>query len=503
VRGPVTRFRLLVILYRLVPFALAFWRDRRRWLLVGPPATRTPAHHERRAEQLVAALAALGPTFVKMAQLFAGRSDLLGPVYARALTTLTDQVPMVPVAEVERIIEEEYGATADELFERFDQIPLAAASLGQVHRARYDGEEVVVKVLRPGVEQLVAADVHASMRIVRAIERVWPNPHVVGTRVVIEEFALRVSEEMDFRREAAHAVAIRANFADTRGIWIPRVFETMVRQRALVLEYCAGRRVDRLDDWVREGRVHPDRLVRDVMELYAKMMLVHGLFHADPHPGNLHVAPDGRIILLDFGMVMRVPLELRRQLVAAIFAAIRRDSDALADSFHRLGLITTGADPAVVRRLAATLLSAAWQRTTVRERVELLADEVLAELYDWPIVLPSNLVYFARTAALIEGLGTHYDPHFNALTFASPVALSLRSRILASLYPDGARPQPDPARVIGAAVGAVARILRRTGSDIFDAVRDAVAQVALPSAESLGATQQANALPDPRRTTGG
>jgi predicted unusual protein kinase regulating ubiquinone biosynthesis (AarF/ABC1/UbiB family) len=340
------------------------------------------------------------------------------------------------------------------------------------------------------------------MRIVRAIERVWPNPHVLGVRVVIEEFAIRVAEEMDFRREAAHAVAIRANFADSRGIWIPRVVEPMVRRRALVLEYCAGRRIDRLDDWVRDGRVRPDRLVRDVMELYAKMMLVHGLFHADPHPGNLHVAPDGRIILLDFGMVMRVPLELRRQLVAAIFAAIRRDSDALAESFHALGLVTTGADPAVVRRLAATLLSVAWQRTTVRERVELLSDDVLAELYDWPIVLPSNLVYFARTAALIEGLGTHYDARFNALAFASPIALSLRARILASLYPDGARPIADPARVIGAAIGAVARILRRTGEALVDAVRDAVAQAALPSAESLGAAAAANALPDPARTTG-
>ena len=432
------------------------------------------------------ALAELGPTFVKMAQLFAGRADLLAPVYAQALTTLTDQVPMVPVDEIERILVQEYGARPDELFERFDREPLAAASLGQVHRARLDGEEVVVKVLRPGVEALVAADVAASMRIVAVVERWWPNPHVIGTRIVIEEFARRVAEEMDFRREAAHAVAIRANFAGSPHVWIPRVIEPMVRQRALVLEYCAGRRVDRLDDWVRDGRIQPEPLVRDVMELYATMMLVHGLFHADPHPGNMHVAADGRIILLDFGMVVRVPLELRRQLVAAIFAAIRRDPDALADSFHALGLVTTGADPDVIRRLAATLLAVAWQRSTTRERVELLADEVLAELFDWPIVLPSNLVYFARTAALIEGLGTHYDAHFNALAFASPIALSLRSRIMASLYPEGGAPEIDPARIIGAAIGAVARILRRTAQDLVVTVRDAMAQAALPSPESLG-----------------
>ena len=472
--------RLVVILWRLLPLALAFWRDHRRWLLFGGPALRTPADHERRARRLVASLAALGPTFVKMAQLFAGRTDLLAPVYARALTSLTDQVPQVPLAEIERVIREEYGAPPSELFERFDEVPIAAASLGQVHRARHAGEEVVIKVLRPGVEALVAEDVRVSQRIIALVERWWPNPHVVGTRVVIQEFAARVAEEMDFRQEAAHAVAIRANFAGSRGIWIPRVVEPMIRQRALVLEFCPGRRIDRLDEWVAEGRVRPDRLVREVMELYAKMMLVHGLFHADPHPGNMHVAEDGRLILLDFGMVVRVPLELRRQLVAAIFAAIRRDADALAESFHALGLVVTGADPDVIRRLAGTLLSVADQRNTTRERVELLADEVVAELYDWPIVLPSHLVYFARTASLIEGLGTHYDPHFNALAFATPIALSLRSRILASLYPNGGQPRVDPARVIGAALGAVARVVQRASVEVVAAVRDAVATAALP-----------------------
>jgi predicted unusual protein kinase regulating ubiquinone biosynthesis (AarF/ABC1/UbiB family) len=223
-----------------------------------------------------------------------------------------------------------------------------------------------------------------------------------------------------------------------------------------------------------------------VMDLYARMMLVHGLFHADPHPGNVHVAADGRIILLDFGMVVRVPLELRRELVAAIFAAIRKDPVTLADSFYRLGLVTTGADPAVIERLAAVLLNVAHERNTTRERMDLLADEVLAELFDWPIVLPSHLVYFARTAALIEGLGTHYDPHFNALAFATPIAISLRSRIIASLYPDGKRPAVDPAKVLGAAIGAVARVLRDTGDNLVTAVRNAVAEAALPSATALG-----------------
>ena len=497
--------RLFVIVFRLLPFAIAFRRDFRRWVFFGAPVRRTPEEHARRAARLVSTLAGLGPTFVKLAQVFAGRADLLAPEYARALSTLTDQVPGVPVEEIERIIAEEYGAPAQEVFERFDRVPLAAASLGQVHRARYGGEEVVVKVLRPGVELLVAKDVRAAKRIVAAVEHWWPNQHVVGTRVVIDEFASRVAEEMDFRKEAAHAVAIGANFAGSPRIWIPRVVTPLVRQRALVLEYCSGRRIDRLGEWVSEQRVNPDRLVRDVMELYARMMLVHGLFHADPHPGNMHVAPDGRIILLDFGMVVRVPLDLRRDLVAAIFAAIRKDPDELATCFNRLGLVATGADPTVIRRLAATLLSVANQRTTTRERVELLANEVLAELYDWPIVMPSHLVYFARTASLIEGLGTHYDPHFNALAFATPIALSLRAPILKSLYPDGDEPTLDTARFVGAALGAAARIVRQATLDLVGAVRDAFAEAALPSASSLHGTDllaQTNGSTLQVRTTG-
>ncbi len=480
--------RFGIIVFRLGPFALAFWRDYRRWFFFGAPARRSEQDHEQRASRLVTTLAKLGPTFVKMAQIFAGRTDVLAPVYAMRLVTLTDQVPGVPIEDVERIIREEYGAPADEVFESFDRTPLAAASLGQVHRARYGGEEVVIKVLRPGVEALVAEDVAAAKRIVGMVERWWPNPHVIGTRVVIEEFSLRVAEEMDFRLEAANAIAIGANFATTREVWIPRVIEPLVRQRALVLEYCPGLRIDRLDGWVAAGRVKPERLVQAVMELYARMMLVHGLFHADPHPGNLHVAADGRIILLDFGMVVRVPIELRRELVAAIFAAIRKDPVALAESFHHLGLVAPGADPGTIQRLASTLLSVSVQRTTTRERVELLANEVLAELYDWPVILPSQLVYFARTASLIEGLGVHYDDHFNALQFATPIALSLRSLILTSLYPNGGAPSVDPARAVGAAIGAVARIVRQASRDVVNAVRDAIAEAALPSSEALRGT---------------
>src|SRR6476661_2622430 len=161
-RGLSLGMRVVVIVRHILPFVLSFLRDRRRWIVAGAPVVRTDEFHLRRARGLVAAIGTLGPTFVKLAQVFAGRADLFPETYVRALSTLTDQVPPVPLAAVERTIVESYGKPAAEVFQRFDPVPIAAASLGRVHRAAFEGREVFVKVLRPGIEQLVASDVKAA-----------------------------------------------------------------------------------------------------------------------------------------------------------------------------------------------------------------------------------------------------------------------------------------------------------------------------------------------------
>ena len=201
----------------------------------------------------------------------------------------------------------------------------------------------------------------------------------------------------------------------------------------LVLEYIEGTRVDRLSSRHGERPQDPRGIVSTVMELYLRMMLVDGFFHADPHPGNVLVTPDGKVVVLDFGMVVPVTRELRWRLVTTIFAAIRRDAAGLVAGFESIGMIDPGADPEQVRGLADRLLTLAYVEMPMRERVELVTNEVMAALYDWPVRLPSEMVYFARTAALIEGLGVRYDENFNAITFASPIALRLRREILVSL----------------------------------------------------------------------
>jgi predicted unusual protein kinase regulating ubiquinone biosynthesis (AarF/ABC1/UbiB family) len=457
--------RALVILRYLLPLAVSFLRDRKRWLVVGAPVERSASFHRVRAERVISSIAALGPSFVKLAQVFSSRSDLIPEPYVSAISTLTDQVPPVPTPIIEHEIERAYGRPVRDVFERFETEPLAAASLGQVHRARYHGEEVVIKVLRPGVEELVRKDMALARPFLRWLERRVPNPHLRNIRTAIEEFAVRVPEEMDFVHEAANAQRIRENFAGNPRVVIPRVIGELVQPRVLVLEYVEGTRVDRLTSRPGDRAQDPRGIVSTVMEIYLRMMLVDGFFHADPHPGNVLVTPDGRVVVLDFGMVVPVTRELRWRLVTTIFAAIRRDSAGVVAGFESLGMIDPSADPAEVQGLADRLLMLAYVEMPMRDRVELVTNEVMAALYDWPVRLPSEMVYFARTAALIEGLGVRYDDNFNAITFASPIAIRMRREILASLG-QGELPPLDLPTVVGAALGHAAGVALKAGRDL-------------------------------------
>jgi predicted unusual protein kinase regulating ubiquinone biosynthesis (AarF/ABC1/UbiB family) len=447
------------LVFLLLPLAVSFARDRRRWLVAGEGRVRSLEFHRARAERLTATIARMGPTFVKLTQLFAGRGDLIPSPYVEALSTLTDRVPAVPWQAIRSTLQASYGRPPEQLFDTIESVPLAAASLGQVHRATLGGRDVVVKVLRPGVEATIASDLRIARWLLRRLAPRLHPPHATGLATVLDEFERRVADEMDFRQEARFAATIRANFARVPAVRVPEVFADFTRQRSLVLEYVEGTRIDRLDDAITEGRLAPERILKTVMELYVQMMLVDGLFHADPHPGNILVDPSGRVVLLDFGMVVEVPPATRRALVGTVFAAIAKDPEGVVDGFHRLGLVEPGAPRELIGTLARELIALASQRTTAQERISRvtrLADEVVETLYDFPVQLPPDMVYFARTAALIEGLGVRYDPRFNAVEFATPIALRFRGAILKSLG-EGVRIPSDLPGALGAMAGYAVR----------------------------------------------
>lgn len=455
--------RLTVILWRIVPLVLSFFRDQRRWIRWGAPAPRTAAFHERRALAIVHQIATLGPTFVKLAQIFASRADLIPEPYLTALGTLTDRVPPVPWPTVRAAMAAAWQADPETVVQALDPEPLAAGSLGQVHRARYEGRDVVVKVLRPNVEAIVTRDVRLSRTIVDALYARWRHHHVLGFRVVLDEFDRHVREEMDFEREAMQCMRMRERFANEPRLRIPRVETALTRRNVLVLEFLEGTRIDQLDAQIARGTVRPDALAEMLIETYARMMLRDGVFHADPHPGNLLVDAQGRIVLLDFGMVIDVPVATRQALLNTILAAIRRDAEATAQGFFTLGMVAPGTPPETMTALVEVLLDIAYSETATIERARVVAERVIRELYNWPIVLPGELVYFARTAALIEGIGARYDRSFNSIRVASPVVLRLRGELLAALLGDDGKREPlvTVAATLGALTGTAVAFVKR------------------------------------------
>lgn len=425
--------RALQILLRLAPFVVAFLIDRRRFILFGRPARRTEAQHQRRAKRLTRTLAELGPTFIKLGQVMGIRADIVPEPYLSAMATLSDQVPPLAPGEAERVIAAAEGKTVDELFEEFDPEPLAAASLGQVHRARYQGQDVVVKVLRPGVDDLVQRDLKISFRVLFALHVLFPNHHVRALAAIVNEFAKRINEELDFEEEARHAEALRRNFADEPRVVVPRVFEDLTRRQVLVLEYMSGTRIDRLQDRIASGEVRLDDLIATIAELYIRMMLVDGVFHADPHPGNVLLDEQGRIVFLDFGMVLEVEQETRTRLMKTVVAAVRQDADGVINGFYELGILDPDVDRGTVRDAARHLMAVAHREDMSSRQIQHIVEDVLRTFYQWPLILPSDLVYFGRAAVLVEGIGHHYDPGFNAMAAIRPVVTRMLPQLTKTL----------------------------------------------------------------------
>lgn len=429
--------RSLVIVGKLLPFVLAFLRDRRRWILFGRPARRDGDHHARRAERLTATIAGLGPTFIKLAQVFSARADIIPEPYLGSIGKLQDRVPPVPYEDICRVIEAELGRPVDAVFTELEAEPVAAASLGQVHRGLIGDERVAVKVLRPEVEGLVALDLDISFRILLLLNVLFPNHHIRALTNVVREFSARVREEMDFRAEARHVELFQKHFASDTRIRAPRVLGEYTRRRVLVMEWVAGDKVDRLHDRFASGDLDFAQLMETLIEVYMRMLLVEGFMHADPHPGNILVETDGTIVLLDWGMAVQLGRHTRENILRLTLAAGRDDLDAMISAMYTLGMIDPEISRAEIRDAAAEILVVV---SRVRElgvrRVQETIREIMDTFYTWPLMLPREMVYFFRASALLEGIGFRYDPAFNGLETVRPVVNRMRDELMAAIARD-------------------------------------------------------------------
>jgi predicted unusual protein kinase regulating ubiquinone biosynthesis (AarF/ABC1/UbiB family) len=454
--------RSLTVAMRLAPFLVAFLRDRRRWLLFGRPRHLSHERHQRRARRLTSTIAGLGPTFIKLAQMFGARADILPEPYLSAISSLQDRCPPDRPEDIEGVIAEELGHAPADVFEMFEREPVAAASLGQVHRARLAGRDVAVKVLRPGVEGLVALDLDISFRILYLLNILVPNHHVKALTNAVREFSVRVRVEMDFREEARHMDLFHTHFGADPRLVAPVAVEGLIRRRVLVMEWLDGDRIDQLAPRLAAGELEFRNLMETLAEVYLRMLLVEGFLHADPHPGNILVDRQGRIVLLDWGMVVQLRPATRDQIIRVAMAAAREDVDGIINGMYQLGMIDPDISRAEIRDAAVEILGIIERvRELGQERVQDMVLEIMDTFYTWPLMLPRELVYFFRAAALLEGIGLRYEPAFNGLDISRAVVGRMRAeliRVAAREPTDVARSLWDDAR---AAVTGVREIIRR------------------------------------------
>lgn len=444
----------------VMPFVVSFLRDWQGFILFGGPRLLTKRQHAERARRLAEKVALLGPAFIKGAQVLAMRDDILDPVYTRELKKLQDKVPPFATREVLRTIRQSLGRDARAIFDDFEIKPIAAASLGQVHRATYKGKRVAVKVLRPNVEELVASDLRVMGFIIRSVHAFVDTHFTRSFWAIYLEYTRMIRQEMDFRNEERNNARFRKNFANEPRIYFPPCVAGLTTKRTVVFEYVDGDRIDDRAVLERHG-LTPTGVLETLIDVYVRMVVVHGFIHADPHPGNLRLDRQGRIAFFDYGMALEFDAETRKEMLRACLAVVARDIDTMVDIFYRLKMVDPDIPRAQVRDAADTLLTIQLRDDFEPRMVQEIADDILATFHKFPLRMPQQLVYLFRASALVEGLGIMFDPKFSAVREATPVIkLAIRHVALGSDKPLWTRAL-DAARGVYSEINYLRRIIHR------------------------------------------
>lgn len=373
-------------------------------------------------------MAALGPGFIKGAQVLSTRDDLIMPIYTRALRKLQDDVPAFPTKEALLSLEKSLGKPAKEIFDSIEPHPLAAASLGQVYRGVYKGQTVAIKILRPGVQKIVETDLFVLRLLISFFTLFVNNQFMRSFKAMYREYARIIREEIDFRNEERHAEKFRRNFAPYPNVVIPKVYSELTRQEVVVFEFMKGIRVDDQKALAELG-LTPKELLDLMISTYVRMTVVHGFIHADPHPGNLLIDSKKRLVILDYGMALNFPDDMRKEILRGCLAIVRDDINGLVDAFYRIGMVDESANRALVRDAADKLLKIQMRDDFEPRMVQEIADEILATFHEFPLKMPQQLVYLFRASALVEGLGMSFDRNFSAVREATPIVKRLIAEI--------------------------------------------------------------------------
>ncbi len=382
--------------------------------------------------QLRLAMQELGPTFVKLGQILAGRADLFGPEWIAEFEQLHSHVPAVPLALLRPQLREDLGAEPETVFARFDTEPLAAASIAQVHRARlHDGTEVIVKIRRPGIAETIAADLRLLARLAVLAEAQLPWLQPYRPRQLVRELARSLQRELDLAGECRSAERIAANLASLPWIVVPRVHWAHTRARVNVQDFIAGIAGQHL-----EQLTPPDfdrrLLARRGAQAVLKMIVEDGLFHADPHPGNVFYLPGNRIAFIDFGMVGHLAARRRSELLTLLLGLVQRDAQAVADVLLDWTGDAREADIDTLEAEIETFVEQYHGVPLAQLSLSGMLADVTAILREHRLALPSDLALLIKAFITLEGLGRGLDPDFHMAQEALPM---LRKTLRAQYRP--------------------------------------------------------------------
>ncbi|MEW5707464.1 ABC1 kinase family protein [Pelomicrobium sp. G1] len=377
--------------------------------LPGGPATQAAGD----ARRFRAALEELGPTFIKFGQALSVRQDLFAEEVIAELQQLQDRVPPFPAAQARAIVEEELGAPVSELFAAFDETPLAAASIAQVHHARLrDGTAAIVKVQRPGIEELIRADVEILRFLARLLARHVPEARRYDPPGLVDEFAERISLELDFLREGHNAQRFRADFRDEPAVYVPQVFWELSSRRVLTMEHSTGQRI---------GPEYPAdaaerrRLAQTLTRLTLVQIYEHGFFHGDPHPGNVFILPDGRLCFHDFGIVGRLSRRDQENLRHLFLAVVARDAEWLADTYLDMGGVPAGIDRAAFVRDLGESLDRYYEASARGASFGEVLQQFIRLGSRYEIRLLRETLLVAKVFMILESVARTLDPQFDMI----------------------------------------------------------------------------------------
>lgn len=378
--------------------------------------------HRKNALMLREQMLELKGVFIKIGQFLSSRVDILPEEYTDELSKLQDQVPAAPFSAIAERVREELGPI-DEIFSSFDPIPIASASLGQVHKACLrDGDCVVVKVQYPSIENIIAADIKTLNFVINILKRLYRH---VNLDVIYSEFSRVVREELDYVQEGRNAETFARNFAKNPRIKIPLVYWPFTTTKVLTLEYLEGIKITDFDEIDAQG-IDKKETARILAEAYAQMFFVDGIFHGDPHPGNIFVRQGPEIILVDFGMVDRISRPMREGLRRAFAAIVQRDSLGVVRALVDMGFIPLTKDirPLVqfVERLFEKYRDISPKEFKAMDIQEIGRDIQKALQINPSIQIPNDFILFGRVVGMLNGLGSRLDPETNIIEIAAPFA---------------------------------------------------------------------------------